>query len=78
MTVISNSVKELFVAEGDKLTDSITLAVPFSLRRPIKTANDFEFDNQFSILPLNLPLTNDFATGLPIVKREMDLVKKSP
>lgn len=45
MTVISASLHEHFASQGDTKVDQITLAVPFSLRKPVERANDFEFDN---------------------------------
>jgi len=79
MTVLSNSLKEYYVEHAnDNKTDQVHLAVPYSLRPPpVKSASDFNFDNQFAILPLKFKLTSEFASGLKVIKADMDNMKTS-
>jgi hypothetical protein len=77
MTVLSKSIKTFLVNKGDKETEDICLAMPFSLRSPTN-GHDFEFDNQFSALPVQLRLFDNFSKGLPVIKKDMDALKKSP
>ena len=61
MTVLSLSLKEYLRRHtNDRKTDSITLAFPFSMRPPLRKLLDFNFDNQFALLPLRLRLVEDF------------------
>ena len=61
MTVLSLSLKQYLVKyTKDTATDMISLAVPFSLRRKPKHQMDFNFDNQFAVLPIRLRLVTSF------------------
>ena len=77
MTILSKSIKEFLVSKGDNETKNICLALPFSLRNPTN-GHDFQFDNQFSALPIQLQLCDNFEKGLPVIKKDMDAMKVSP
>ena len=53
------------------------MACPFSLRAPPKFLGDFTFDNNFSIVNMNLRLVDSLKEGLPAINRDMNLMKKS-
>ena len=72
MTCVSRSLKQYLEEEtGDKDTQAIRLACPFSLRETPTKVNGFTFDNNFAILPLNLNLVSDLDSGLERIKRDM-------
>lgn len=64
MTILSVSINKYLKAyTNDTTTETIQLAVPFSLRPTPKSPMDFSFNNQFAILPLRLRLVNSFNEG---------------
>ena len=77
MTVLSVSIREYLVKFQDSKTKQIAMGVPFSIRPPPKSAMDFEFNNQFAILPLELDLHDTYDGGFAQVKRKMDAFKRS-
>lgn len=59
MTALSKSMHDyLRQNTDDKLTKEIVCACPFSLRRPPQELGDFEFNNDFAIIPLPLRLVD--------------------
>lgn len=65
MTAISKSIKDYLTEKtSDKETKYITMACPFSLRRKPEVLGDFEYNNDFSIVPLDLRLVDSLETGL--------------
>ena len=78
MTCVSRSLKQYLEEKaGDKETQKIRLACPFSLRSPPKTVDGFEMNNNFAILPMNLNLVDDLDSGLQRIKKDMGALKTS-
>jgi len=64
MTVLSLSLKEYLLRyTNDRNTEQITLAFPFSMRPHLRSVLDFDFDNQFALLPLRLRLVENYEEG---------------
>lgn len=80
MAVVGLSIKQY--AKKYKDDDSInqmTCTMPFSLRTPpTKHIRDFDFDNQFSILPIEMPIEDTYEKALVKAKRIGDSWKGSP
>ena len=51
--------------------------MPFSLRRPPIGIQDFEYNNNFSILPVKLSLVDDMSLGVKLINKEMNEKKAS-
>lgn len=62
----------------DDSLKQMTCTMPFSLRNPPKTPYDFDFDNQFSILPIEMPVAETYEKALPLAKKIGGVWKKSP
>jgi hypothetical protein len=62
--IISLTMKQFCVEMGDTKTESIRLALPFSLRDAPTHARDFAFKNDFAIYPIDMRLVSDLNTGL--------------
>ena len=77
MTVTSLSLKEYLERVGDKVTKKINLSIPFSLREPPKTVEEFQLKNNFAMLKVPLDLVTDFKSGLFKIKHQMDKLKTS-
>lgn len=78
MTILSISLKKYLERHaGDTQTDTIQLAVPFSLRPKPRNPMDFSFDNQFAVLPLRLRLVDSFNEGFKMLHDDMNKVKHS-
>ena len=78
LTVLSLSLKQyLLEYTDDKKTSELWLSCPFSLRPPPRSELDFGFDNEFAVLPIKLRLVNDYKSGIKVVSRDMNAVKKS-
>ena len=78
MSAVSKSINDyLRKHTDDKTTKSVCMACPFSLRPPPKTLGDFTFNNDFSIVPLNLRLIDNYDTGLHQINSDMNVMKKS-
>jgi NRPS condensation-like uncharacterized protein len=77
MTLTCMTLKEYMISKGDTKTKKVNLCIPFSLREELKRTEDFEIENDFSLLSITLDLENEFSEGLKQVKRRMDAVKKS-
>jgi len=78
MTALSKTVYEYLRKETpDKTTDFVNLACPFSVRRKPQAIGDFEFNNDFSIVPLRFRLVSNFKEGLVQMNQDMNNVKKS-
>jgi diacylglycerol O-acyltransferase len=78
MTVLSMSLKEYLIRyTDDRKTETVTIAFPFSIRPPLRHVLDFDFNNQYALLPLRLRLVDDYETGFKQIKGEMDKVKHS-
>lgn len=61
----------------DRTTKQTILACPFSLRRPPTALGDFEFNNDFAIVPLKLRLIDNVKDGIKLISRDMNALKKS-
>jgi hypothetical protein len=78
MTVLSLSLKQyLNNYTNDRKTDQITLAFPFCMRPHLRNVMDFDFDNQFALLPLRLRLVENYEEGFKLIKHDIDKVKQS-
>ena len=77
MTCVSRSLKQYLEKVGDKTTNQMTLACPFSLRPAPKTVDSFVVDNNFAILPMVLNLVDDLNDGLQKIKQDMLKLKHS-
>ena len=78
MTCVSRSLKQYLEEQaGDKDTQKIRLACPFSLRAAPKTVNGITMNNNFAILPLKLNLVDNLETGLERIKKDMLALKHS-
>ena len=77
MTCVSRSLKQYLEKVGDKTTNKMTLACPFSLRPAPKTVDGFVVDNNFAILPMVLNLVDDVNDGLQKIKQDMLKLKHS-
>lgn len=53
------------------------MACPFSLRRKPEVLGDFEYNNDFSIVPLDLRLVDSLETGLAQINQDVNAIKKS-
>jgi hypothetical protein len=49
---------------NDMDTNLIRIAVPFSLRPPPKHEMDFDYQNDFAILPVNMRLVSNLRTEI--------------
>ena len=81
MTAISKSIHDYLLqytpkVTKDKVLTEIMLACPFSLRPPPKELGDYKFNNDFSIVPLNLKLVSSMS-GIKQINRDMNALKKS-
>lgn len=66
MASISKTVHDyLRLHTADQTTQEGYMACPFSVRRKPKEIGDFDFNNDFSIVPINMRFISDFKTGLP-------------
>ena len=78
MTALSKALRDyLRDVKNDKETKQIMMTCPFSLRRTPAELNDFEFNNDFAIVPLNLRLVDDISTGVKQISRDMNKLKQS-
>ena len=78
MTAISKSIHDyLREKTEDKTTMQTVMACPFSLRRAPKELLDFEFNNDFAIVALNLRLVDSISSGLKLINQDMNALKKS-
>ena len=57
--------------------EDITLFCPFSLRKPPTHVMDFNFDNDFSIIPVYMRLVDDLKAGIKKISKDMGDLKKS-
>jgi len=53
------------------------LVCPFSLRPPPIGVKDFEYHNDFAIVPIDLGLHSDIKTGVVNIAKDMSALKKS-
>ena len=78
MTVLSKTVDDyLREKTDDKVTKSVNMACPFSLRPPPKFLGDYTFDNDFAIVNLKMRLVNNLKEGVKIISSDMNVLKKS-
>ncbi len=59
MCITSISLKEYMIKMGDTKTKQVKLSVPFSLREPPKTVEEFKLKNSFALLTVPLELYSD-------------------
>ena len=68
MTAISKSIHDyLRNKTDDKTTASTVMACPFSLRKPPQSVGDFDFGNDFAIVPLKLRLVDTVSGGIKLI-----------
>ena len=68
MTAISKSLHDyLREKTEDRRTQQAILACPFSLRRAPEQLLDFEYNNDFAIIPLKLRLVDSLAGGVRLI-----------
>ena len=78
ITAISKTIHDFLQTNTeDRTTKQTIMACPFSLRRPPEALNDFEFDNNFAIVPLQLRLIDNMKTGIKLLNQDMNALKKS-
>lgn len=77
MTVISMTMKQYFISQGDEKTNRILMFTPFSLREKPAAVDNFEFSNHFAIMPVKLRLVNDFKTGVQAISRDLRPLRTS-
>ena len=78
LTVLSLSLKQyLLEYTEDRKTSELWLSCPFSLRPPPKSELDFEYNNDFAILPIKLRLVDDYKSGFKVINKDMTAVKNS-
>lgn len=70
--------KQHCVKNGDTKTESIRLAMPFSLRHPPTHPTDFPLLNDFAVWPIEMRLISDLTTGIKQIKQDLSSVKTSP
>jgi hypothetical protein len=63
---------------GDTKTQSIRVAVPFSLRPAPKHETDFTLKNDFAILPVDMRLVKDLKVEIKQIQRDLAYLKSSP
>ena len=76
--IISYTMREHIVSEGDKETTHIRVACPFSLRQTPRHELDFNFKNDFAILPIDMRLIDNLDTGMRQIRDDIAYVKTSP
>ena len=77
ITAVSKSLKELLSEDlGDSKTERLTLTCPFSLRPAPRFVEDFIYNNDFSILPLNLRLVSNL-NQMKQINADMNATKRS-
>ena len=78
MTVLSKTLHDyLREYTDDKTTEYIKIACPFSLRPQPETVGGFVFDNNFSIILVNLKLVDSIEKGCAEISKDMAALKKS-
>ena len=70
--------KQYLVTENDTTTKSLQCAVPFSLRDTPKHIRDFDYENDFAIMPVNMRLISNAKTELQVIKKDLAYLKTSP
>ena len=63
--LLSNSLHEYFSQKGES-HKSLDVAMPFSMRQPIKDLKNFRLDNDMVGMPLNMPIVKDFDEALKV------------
>ena len=67
MTVLSMTIRKYFIEKGDQKTKKILVTMPISYREQSHRKEDFEFQNNVSVIPIVLDLVEDFHTGVKII-----------
>jgi hypothetical protein len=71
--------KECMVKQkNDTKSEWISCAVPFSLRNAPTHHLDFQFENDFAILPVKMRLINNCEKELKLIKNDLAYLKTSP
>ena len=73
--IISLTMKQFCVENGDTKTESIRIALPFSLRESCRHPTDFAFCNDFAIFPVDMRLVTDIKTGIKQIQRDVSGLK---
>jgi hypothetical protein len=76
--IISQTMKQYLVSQGDTTTRWIRIALPFSLRPPPAYPMGFEFKNDFAVLPVDMRLVDDLKTGIKVIQKDLAPLKASP
>jgi hypothetical protein len=77
LTATSKTFKSVCDKKGFPQVEDITLFCPFSLRKPPVHVMDFNYDNDFSIIPLYMRLVDDLKEGIQKISKDMRDLKKS-
>jgi NRPS condensation-like uncharacterized protein len=68
MTVVSMTIKQYFLSQGDEKTKEILIMIPYNFRQPPpKDKSYFDFSNNFVIFPVTLRLFTDFSVGVKAI-----------
>ena len=79
MAVIGLSLKQYAKkAFNDNKLSQLTCTMPFSLRTPPKHPSDFKFHNNFSMIPIDMPIEETYEKALASAKRITKSWKTSP
>jgi hypothetical protein len=62
--IISQTMKQCMEFHNDMNTNLIRVAVPISIRPAPKHEMDFDYRNDFAILPVNMRLVSDLRTEI--------------
>ena len=77
MTATSKTFKSICDKKGYPDVNDITLFCPFSLRRPPTHVLDFNYDNDFAIIPLQMRLVQNLREGIQKISKDMGALKRS-
>jgi|TARA_B110001450_G_C17302254_1_gene351974 hypothetical protein len=75
-TLLSQALHEYMREKGDKNT-SIDVALPFSMKQPVKNAKDIRLDNDMVGLHTSIKLFENFDEGLKHFKKQFKIMKSS-
>lgn len=77
MAIFSKTMQEYCHSKGEEHHKIFKLVCPFSLRRPPTGIMDFEYNNDFSICPVSMPVVRNFKEGVPAISASMKKLKAS-
>lgn len=78
MTLLSKTLNDyLRQYKNDHQSQKVGVNLPFSMRPAPKCVGDWEANNQFSLIPLNIPLCDDIKKGMIDISLETTAMKNS-